>query len=259
MKNKLFWLIGIAVVFAAVALFFGSMKSAPMLWNLSGGGKFLFPLVVASAIVNSVHPCAFSILLVTIAFLFSVGQLRAGILKIGGMYIFGIFLAYVLIGMGVLQAFHLFDVPYFMAKAGAVILIALGAINLINIAFPKFPIKIGVPQIAHKKMGELMEKSSLAAAFLLGGLVGICALPCSGGAYVMVLGLLHDAQTQFRGFGYLIWYNLLFVSPLVVVLLLASQRTVLEKLQAWKRDNLNAVRLWGGVITVLLGLFIFFM
>src|SRR3989344_1019557 len=115
MKNKLFWLIGIAVVFAAVALFFGSMKSAPLLWNLSGGGKFLFPLVVgsaitngkrnfpppdkfqssgggkflfplvvASAIVNSVHPCAFSILLVTIAFLFSVGQLRAGILKIGG-------------------------------------------------------------------------------------------------------------------------------------------------------------------------------
>jgi len=88
MKNKLFWLVVIAVVFAAAALFFGSMKSAPLLWKISNGGTFLLPLVLASSVVNSIHPCAFSILLVTIAFLFSVGQLRTGILKIGGMYAF---------------------------------------------------------------------------------------------------------------------------------------------------------------------------
>lgn len=257
MKNKLIWLVGIAVVFAAVAFFFGSMKSAPLLWNLSGGGKFLFPLVVASAVVNSVHPCAFSILLVTIAFLFSVGQLRAGILKIGGMYILGIFLAYILIGAGVLQAFHLFDVPYFMAKAGAVVLIALGIINLINIAFPKFPIRLGVPQIAHKKMGELMEKSSLAAAFLLGGLVGICALPCSGGAYVMVLGLLHDATAYWQGLGYLILYNFLFVLPLIIMLFIASDRKVLDKVQEWQTAERRNIKLWSGISMIILGIIIF--
>ena len=159
MKKRLIWLVLIAVIFAGLALFFGSMKSAPLLWKLSGEGTFLLPLILASSIVNSIHPCAFSILLVTIAFLFSVGQLRAGILKIGGMYVFGIFLAYILIGVGVLQAFHLFDVPYFMAKVGAAVLIALGGINLINVFFPRFPIKLGVPQIVHRKMGELMEKS----------------------------------------------------------------------------------------------------
>ena len=96
-----------AVLLGLAALFFGSMKRAPLLWKISNEGTFLLPLVLASSIVNSIHPCAFSILLVTIAFLFSVCQLLASILKIGGMYVFGIFLAYVLIGVGVLQAFHL--------------------------------------------------------------------------------------------------------------------------------------------------------
>ncbi|MFH1990385.1 MAG: hypothetical protein ABIJ19_00830, partial [Patescibacteria group bacterium] len=119
MKKRLFWLILMAIVFAGSAWFLGSMKSAPLLWNISNGGKVLFPLILAASVVNSIHPCAFSILLVTIAFLFSIGQLRASILKVGGMYVFGIFLAYILIGVGVLQAFHLFDVPFFMAKFGA--------------------------------------------------------------------------------------------------------------------------------------------
>ena len=233
------------------------MKSAPFLWSLSGGGAFLFPLVIASAIVNSVHPCAFSILLVTIAFLFSVGRLRAGILKIGGMYILGIFLAYVLIGMGALQAFHFFDVPYFMAKVGAFILITLGGVNLINIAFPRFPIKLGVPQAAHKKMGELMEKSSMAAAFLLGSLVGICALPCSGGAYVMVLGLLHDNTAYWQGFGYLILYNFLFVLPLIIMLFIASDRRLLDKVQEWQNAERGNIKLWSGIAMILLGIIIF--
>ena len=58
--------------------------------------------------------------------------------------------------------------------------------------------------------------------------------------------------------GYLIWYNLLFVLPLVAVLFVASEKAVLEKFQDWKRNNLNAVRLWGGIIMVLFGIFTLF-
>ena len=257
MKKRLIWLVLIAVIFAGLALFFGSMKSAPLLWKLSGEGTFLLPLILASSIVNSIHPCAFSILLVTIAFLFSVGQLRAGILKIGGMYVFGIFLAYILIGVGVLQAFHLFDVPYFMAKFGAAVLILLGGINLINVFFPKFPIKLGIPNFAHQKMGELMEKSSLVAAFFLGSLVGICALPCSGGPYVMVLGLLHDQATYLQGFGYLILYNLIFVLPLIILLFIASDRKVLDKVQEWQMAERGNIKFWSGIAMVILGIIIF--
>ncbi len=257
MKKRLIWLVAVAVIFAVAALFFGSMKSALLLWKISNGGTFLLPLVLASSIVNSIHPCAFSILLVTIAFLFSVGQLRTGILKIGGMYVFGIFLAYILIGVGVLQAFHLFDVPFFMAKFGAAVLIILGGVNLINVFFPKFPIKLGVPNFAHRKMGELMEKSSMAAAFLLGSLVGICAFPCSGGPYVMVLGLLHDQATYLQGFGYLILYNLIFVLPIIILLFIASDKNLLDKVQELQKQEMKNMKFWSGIVMIILGIIIF--
>src|SRR3990167_8246300 len=223
MNKKLAILIGIAVLlFGSVILLKIGNIGTTALWNLSDEGKWMLPLVSVAALIDSINPCAFGILLLTIAFLLSLQKTRSSILKIGGVYIFGLITVYILIGLGILQALHLFDTPHFMAKVGAALLIALGGINLINEFFPAFPIKLRIPQVAHAKMASLMNKASLPAVFLLGVLVGLCEFPCTGGPYLMVLGLLHDAQTQFRGFGYLIWYNLIFILPLVVILMIAS-------------------------------------
>jgi len=251
-------------VFSGVALAFGILlflKSSPMatqvIWNVSGGGTKLFPLVSLAALIDSINPCAFSILLLTIAFLFSLGTFsRARMLEIGGAYIFGIFIAYLAIGLGILGALHLFNTPHFMGVIGAYLLIVMGVVNLINNFFPKFPIKLQIPHAVHGKIADLMEKTSIPAVFLLGALVGLCEFPCTGGPYLMVLGLLHDAQTKFKGVGYLIWYNILFVAPLIAVLFVASEQTVLTKLQDWKRNNLNGMRLVGGIIMILLGFLI---
>jgi len=256
-KRKLVWLGLAAVLIFGLALFFGSLLSAPFLWKISAGGTWFPPLLVVAAIADSINPCAFSILILTIAFLMSMGKLRSGILKIGGAYIFGIFAAYILIGLGILQALHIFNTPHFMAKVGAALLIAFGGINVINEFFPGFPIKLRIPQAAHSKMAVLMDKASVPTALILGGLVGLCEFPCTGGPYLMVLGLLHDNATFISGFGYLILYNLIFVLPLVVILLIASDKTLLGKVQEWKKAEMKNMRLWGGVAMVLLGLLIF--
>lgn len=236
-----------------------SPGSAGVIWNISNGGTVLFPLVSISALIDSINPCAFSILLLTIAFFFSLGTLRKGIIKIGVAYIFGIFLAYLLIGLGILGTLHIFNTPHFMGKLGAFILIAMGIINLLNEFIPKFPIKLQIPHAAHNKMADLMKKSSLPAVLFLGILVGLCEFPCTGGPYLMVLGLLRDSATYLKGFSYLIWYNLLFVLPLVVVLFLASDKSVLGKLQEWKKNNLNKTRFIGGLIMIILGILILMM
>ncbi len=256
-KRKLVWLAVAAVIVFGLALFFGSPSSAPLLWKISSGGTWLLPLLAVAAIADSINPCAFSILLLTIAFLVSMGKVRSGILKIGGVYILGIFTVYVLIGLGILQALHLFNTPHFMAKVGAALLIILGAINLINEFFPAFPIKLRIPHIAHRNMAQLMEKASVPTAFLLGALVGLCEFPCTGGPYLMVLGLLHDQGTYLAGLGYLLLYNLIFILPLVVLLLIASDGTLLAKVQEWKKAETGKMRLWSGIAMVLLGLAIF--
>jgi cytochrome c-type biogenesis protein len=255
-KNLMILIVTALAVVGVVAFFKLGNTGTSVLWNLSNGGTWLLPLVVISSLIDSINPCAFSILILTIAFLFSIGKMRSGILKIGGVYILGIFLVYLLIGLGITGTLHLFNTPHFMAKVGAGLLIAFGLLSIINQFFPSFPIRLGIPQSAHHKMAELMEKASIPTAFLLGALVGLCEFPCTGGPYLLVLGLLHDRATFVNGFGYLILYNLIFVLPLVVILLISSNKVLLEKVQAWKKDETKNMRLWGGLVMVALGIII---
>jgi len=68
----------------------------------------LLPIITTAALVDSVNPCAFSVLILTIAFLFTLGRDRLNIFKIGLLYIIGIFIVYILIGLGILQTLQIF-------------------------------------------------------------------------------------------------------------------------------------------------------
>ena len=254
-------LIGIGILLAAflsITLLRSFSGLSSFLWNVSSGGVWLLPLVLFSAVLDSVHPCSLSILLITIAFLFSVQMTRKKILLIGGIYIAGIFVAYFSIGLGILKVLHLFNTPHFMGKLGAILLISFGMINLLNRFFPSFPIKLKLPSAAHSAMGKLLEKSSMPAAFGLGLLVGICQFPCMGGPYLMVIGLLHDSASYLKGLGYLLLYNFLMLLPLVAVLWIAADKVLLEKVQTWKRDSMKEVSLYAGLAMIVVGILIFF-
>ena len=111
------------------------------------------------------------------------------------------------------------------------------------------------PEQAHgiHKIAMLMERVTVPTAVVLGGLVGLCEFPCSGGPYVMVLGLLNDRATYFNGVGYLFLYNLVFILPLVLILVVASDKTVLGKVNEWQKSNRTGMRLGGGVVMIALG------
>lgn len=245
------------VLVAAVLLFkFGSTGTA-ILWSASDGGRWLLPLVLVAALIDSINPCAFSILLLTVAFLLSIGKLRSNVLQIGAAYIAGLFFIYFLIGLGLLQTLHLFNTPHFMASVGAALLVLLGLINVAQEFAPAFPVKFAIPQAAHRRMAVLMERASVPTAIVLGGLVGVCEFPCTGGPYLMVLGLLHDQATYYSGVAYLLAYNVIFVLPLVLILLIASNASLLGKVQRWQEEKRSAMRLGGGGAMIALGLVIF--
>ncbi len=260
MSKKLVLLIIAALVFfLGIYILQTGNIGTTALWKISDGGKWLLPLVLVAALIDSINPCAFSILLLTIAFLFSIGKMRSKIFQLGGIYILGIFVVYMLIGLGILQTLHIFQTPHFMARIGAGLLILLGTINLISEYFPAFPIKLRIPHAAHTKIAELMEVGSIPTAFLLGLLVGLCEFPCTGGPYLMVLGLLHDKATYMSGLGYLFMYNILFVLPLVIILLIASDKSLLERARDWQMKERKMMRLGGGIAMIALGVLIYFL
>ena len=258
MKKLIITISVVLVAIVGIVILKYSPATSSIIWSLSKEGSWLLPLVVISAILDSVHPCSFSILLITIAFLFGMQMSRDKILKLGGTYIAGIFVAYFLIGLGILKVLHLFNTPHFMGKLGATMLIIFGVLNLLNRFFPRFPIKLKIPGVAHSTMGKFMDKASFPAVFALGLLVGICQFPCMGGPYLMVIGLLRDQVTYFSGFGYLLFYNLILIVPLVAVLFIAAKKELVDKVQIWKRDNIGGLKLWTGITMIIIGILIFF-
>src|SRR3989344_144034 len=257
--KKIIITISIVLVFiVGIVVLKNNPATSSIIWSLSREGTWLLPLVFVSALLDSVHPCSFSILLITIAFLFGIQMSRKKILQLGGTYIAGIFTAYFLIGLGILKVLHLFNTPHFMGKLGATLLIVFGVMNLINRFFPKFPIKLKIPAVAHGAMSKLMDRASFPAVFGLGILVGICQFPCMGGPYLMVIGLLKDQVTYMSGFGYLLLYNLILILPLVAVLFISADKILVDKVQLWKRDNIGSVKLWTGIGMIIIGILIFF-
>jgi cytochrome c-type biogenesis protein len=215
---------------------------------------WFLPVIMGAAAADSINPCAFSILFLSIAFLFSINKDRAYILKAGGLYIFGIGLIYILIGVGMLKVLSLFAIPNVLGKVGAGILVLYSLISLINELFPSFPLKFKIPTESHATIAKIIHRGTMPAAFLLGVLVGLFEFPCTGGPYLFVLSLLHDQATFWSGFGYLLIYNVIFVSPLVLILLFSTNRAILEKVDRLRRIETKKGRLVLDLILMATGL-----
>lgn len=245
----------LSVFIGAILLIKETAIGAQFVWFLTGGGKSLFPLISIAALIDSINPCAFSLLVITVGFLVTAGGLsRSKILAIGGSYIFGIFISYLAIGFGIFGALHLFNTPHFVGKLGAGALIVIGGLNLIKAIFPNIPFKLNFMPAFHGRMAELIDKATIPAAFGLGILVGLCEFPCTGGPYLAAIGMLHDAGTRFSGAGYLVWYNVVFVLPLVTTLVAASDKSIIEKIEVWKKSNLKKMRLVEGILMIIFGI-----
>jgi cytochrome c biogenesis protein CcdA len=234
---------------------FNSLKSArgvlPVgLANLSE----LLPAVVITGLLDSINPCAFAVILLLIAFLFTLRQSRSRILQLGFVYIAVIFIVYFSIGLGLLRAIRLSSDPHFIARAGSWMLIVLGVINLIEFFFPKFPIKLHMPSFAGDKTNQLIKQATLPATIAAGFLVGLCTFPCSGGIYVSIITLLNAKTTLSWGLIYLFIYNLIFVLPLVVILLSLGNREIAKRWATWEREHTLNIRLWYGLVMVTLGI-----
>jgi len=215
----------------------------------------LLPLVAVSGIVDGLHPCGFAVLLFFIAFMLSLDHKRKSIMLMGATFIFGVFITYFLIGLGILKVFTFFT-PHFISKLGAVLVILVGLIDLKD-AFAGTS-TLTIPKFASPYINKSMEKATIPAALVAGLLVGLCAFPCAGGIYVAVLGLLNAQATAVEGMLLLALYNLMFVLPLVLVLLFASNPAIIDRIERFQHRHKKAYKIVLGVLMIGFGLLILF-
>ena len=87
------------------------------------------PLIVGSAIIDSVNPCAFAVLIFLILYLMTVKN-KKKMLAFGLVYIFVIFLVYFVAGLGLLSFVKSIAITKFFYFFTAGLAILLGLINL---------------------------------------------------------------------------------------------------------------------------------
>lgn len=227
--------------------------------NAQAGGAWLLPVVVFAALLDSINPCALSVLFISIAVLFSLGKSRKEVLTLGSVYIFGVFAVYVgigLVGLWILGLLAEYNIQTILRDAAAAILILVGLLSIVNVMYPAFPVKLKIPQSAHPKMAKLLQRATVPGALLLGALVSLYEFPCTGGPYMLVITILNGQGTFASGFGLLILYNLIFVAPLIVILAVASDPVLLEKAKGWKKEKLSGSGVWAGAAMIILGILI---
>lgn len=216
----------------------------------------MIPLVAGAGFLDGIHPCAIAILVFFIAFLLTLQRTFKNIFFLGMVFILMIFLVYLGVGVGLFSGIVFFGIPHFFAKLGAWLLILLGLIQLKDAFFPRLPIHLAMPKFSGPKIKFYLEKATLPAIIIAGFLVGLCAIPCTGGIYVAVTSLLASKTTYFTGLLYLLLYNLMYVAPLIILLFFAANPLTLAKITEFRQKNEKLEKLIMGLLVIILGILI---
>lgn len=221
--------------------------------------ELTLPLVAATGILDSFNPCAISLLLIYIALLFTIGKSRHEVLRFGFFYILSIYVTYFMIGLFYFEALdflvklqvnHVSD--YIMATA-AIITIIFGILNIKEYYFPGSKFTIRIPMKVRIKASELAHKGDILSAIILGAIIAASELPCSGSVYIGILTYLKINETQLRGVIYLAFYNFMFVLPLVVIFIVASNKILTERMINWQERMGRKMHLLLAATMILLG------
>jgi cytochrome c biogenesis protein CcdA len=221
--------------------------------------QLTLPVVVTAALVDSINPCAFAVLLTFIAATLvlaeraSAGGARWFLWRMGLVYVAGVFLTYLGLGLGLLGFASAFGQTHWVSRVAALAAIGLGLLALQEALVPEWGIRLGVPQGMHDWLHRLTGKATLPAVFSAGVLVGLCTVPCSGAIYLGVLGLLAAQTTYPEGLAYLVLYNAIFVLPLLAMLAVASSRLVFNGLGRWQLHHRSSLKLGLGFGAIALG------
>ncbi len=224
--------------------------------------QLTLPVVVSAALIDSINPCAFAVLLTFIAATLVLAerasargfQARWFLWRMGLVYVGAVFLTYLALGLGLLGFASTLGQTHWVGRIAALLAIGLGVLALQEALVPEWGLRLGVPDGLHGRLHALTARATLPSVFTAGVLVGLCTVPCSGAIYLGVLGLLASQATYVEGLAYLLLYNAIFVLPLLAMLAAASSRRVFNQLGRWQLHHRAQLKLGLGVAAVLLGL-----
>lgn len=226
----------------------------------TSNSKISIAKVGTLALTDSINPCALSILLMMLVAISTYHPKdRKQVLWAGLAFVAAVFLTYFIYGLLIVKAFDLVQgisgIKDYLYKGIGVIAIILGLLELKDFFFYK-PGGIGteMPLFLRPKVQKIIARvTSPWGAFGLGMFVTLFLLPCTIGPYVILGGMLSYGEFA-NALPYLSFYNLIFILPMIVIILLVFFGSKnIKQVSEWREKNVKIMHLIIGIIFIFLG------
>lgn len=221
-----------------------------------------FWVITCAGLVDAINPCAIAVLLILLGGLLVFKERgKRKVLFSGLSFIAALYLAYFLLGLGLVSFLQFSGLAIIFHRLVGGLAIIVGLFNIKDfIWYGGGGFVMEIPRSWRPTMQKLLLRaSSPAGAFLIGLAVTAFELPCTGGPYLFVLGLLSHSLSSVEIIPLLLYYNLIFVSPLILLtILIYLGYASVEKAIDWKERNLRLLHLLAGLLMLGLGVWIIF-
>lgn len=213
-----------------------------------------FITVVATAAIDSINPCAIGVLILMISVMLVGKQSTKRMLMLGSLYIASVLIVYLLAGLGLMYYFSTLPLAlaeYISIAIGVLIIIA-GILEIKDYFWYGRWFSLSIPYALSKKIHKYSSKSTVFGVIFLGAFVSVVELPCTGAPYLAIITLLSQ-NFDFSAFLLLVLYNIIFVAPLIIILILVACGMKLHEIKKWKQSSRHYMRLLIGLMLIALG------
>ena len=186
--------------------------------------------VLFAGLIDGVNPCAFATLVFFISFLTIQGRTKREILITGILFTLSVFLAYLLLGFGLLNTMRtVIDISFirFLMKLGvsiATVLFLILSLRDYYLArsgrFNEITLQLSLPmkKRVHNVIRRNNSKHLLFGGIIITGFtVSLIELACTGQVYLPTIAYMIQTDNSTLGIRSLLLYNIGFIAPLIVV------------------------------------------
>lgn len=211
-------------------------------------------VIFVTAAIDSINPCAIGVLILMVSVVLGGKGSVKKLLGLGFLYIGAIYVTYLLAGLGLI--YFLAKIPlavteYIALFVGFFVILA-GLLEVKDFFWYGEGFSLQIPPYFAQKIHDYSKNMTVPGVILLGAFIAGVELPCTGAPYLAIITVL-SLNFNFEAFILLLIYNVIFVMPLVVILLLVAGGTKVSSIKKWKQANKGYMRFAIGYMLVALG------
>jgi len=228
--------------------------------NVSAGGKIVLsvPSVFVVGFIAGFNPCLLAILAFIASVTLATTGRRRNVILIVLMFSLGIFVTYLIFGIGLLRILE--ESPGLQNNIKYTLIVLIGILGLWHV-YDAYHLRKNTdssfytPKAFIRLTESVTKKVSLPASFFMGALFSLIKAPCVGAVYFLILDMVRSGEGT--GYLYLAAYNFGVVLPVLVLGGAIAFGLDPERVEKFRKDKRSMMRLITGVTLLIIAVLMY--